>query len=276
MIFSQWLTSKCPEHTQSPHSETNADLGIHSETSTVSTYSVNRTSGYFERMQNFTYSTSSPGPNAARQDASHPHGVTVDPTGQYILVPDLGADVVRIYHINPMNGLLRPVDPLIASPASGPRHAVFWTPEGSASLDSNVYFYLVHELSNTLTGYRVSYKKHGMAFSQIFEGGTYGNRTAPPGSKVAEISITVCYIAVTSLIHDVVRFLTRIECFSLETTISLSAIALTIPLAGRMIPLPYFLALILTDNISIMSNLSASFQRMVHLFEALILVLPPT
>lgn len=192
MISSQWLISKCLEHTQSLCSKTYVDLGIYSETSTVSAYSVNRTSGHFEKVQSFTYSMTGPGPNAARQDASHPHGVTVDPTGQYILVPDLGADIVRIYYINPMNGLLHSVDPFIASPGSGPRHAVFWTSPGSTSSDSDVYFYLVHELSNTLTGYRVSYKKHGMTFSQIFEGGTYGNHTAPSGSKVAEISITVC------------------------------------------------------------------------------------
>ncbi|KAJ5600732.1 hypothetical protein N7450_001799 [Penicillium hetheringtonii] len=162
----------------------------HYETSTVSTCSVNRTNGHFEKLQEFTYSMPGPGPNAARQDAPHPHGVTVDPTGQYVLVPDLGADIIRIYHINPMNGYLRPLEPFIASPGSGPRHGVFWTPKGPISTDSDVYFYLVHELSNTLTGYRVSYNKHGMAFSRVFEGSTYGNHTAPSGSKTAEISIT--------------------------------------------------------------------------------------
>ena len=137
---------------------------------------------------------SAPGPNASRQDSPHPHGVTVDPTGRFVLVPDLGADLVRIFHINQVTGYLEPIDPYVAAPGSGPRHGTFWTPKGSRGTDQNVYFYLVHELSNLLSGFRVSYSERGIHFSKFFEESSFGNRTAPNGSKVAEIAISVGHL----------------------------------------------------------------------------------
>ncbi|CAI7670920.1 unnamed protein product [Penicillium bialowiezense] len=162
----------------------------HYETSTVTTYSVDPIRGHFQQLQTFTYNMSAPGPNASRQDSPHPHGVTVDPTGRFVLVPDLGADLVRIFHINQVTGYLEPIDPYVAAPGSGPRHGTFWTPKGSHGTDKNVYFYLVHELNNLLSGFRVSYSERGIHFSKFFEGSSFGNGTAPNGSKVAEIAIS--------------------------------------------------------------------------------------
>ncbi|KAJ5806016.1 uncharacterized protein N7503_003618 [Penicillium pulvis] len=162
----------------------------HYETSTVTTYSVDRASGHFHHLQTFTYTMSSPGPNAARQDAPHPHGVIVDPTGRFVLIPDLGADLVRIFHINPETGHLEPIEPFVAPPGSGPRHGIFWTPKAPGRTTLEVYFYIVHELSNGLSGWRVSYTDDGMSFSRVFQGSTFGNYTAPAGSKTAEITIS--------------------------------------------------------------------------------------
>ncbi|CAG7943642.1 unnamed protein product [Penicillium olsonii] len=162
----------------------------HYETSTVTTYAVDPIRGHFKLIQTFTYNMSAPGPNAERQDAPHPHGVTVDPTGRFVLVPDLGADLVRIFHINPTTGHLEQIDPYVAAPGSGPRHGVFWTPKGSHGTDANVYFFLVHELNNLLSGFRVSYTEGGIHFSKFFEESSFGNSTAPSGSKVAEIAIS--------------------------------------------------------------------------------------
>lgn len=175
-------------------------ISSRSETSTVTTYSLNRARGRFENLQTFTYSMPTPGPNTVRQDAPHPHGVIVDPTGRYVLIPDLGADIIRIYQIDQMTGHFQPMDPLPARKGSGPRHGVFWTPKGSNNSTSHVYFYLVHELSNGLTGYRVSYTEDGMSFTEIFEENTYGNHTAPTGSKAAEIQISVLAIQFFTLL----------------------------------------------------------------------------
>lgn len=133
-----------------------------------------------------------PGPVASRQDAPHPHGVVVDPTGRFVLVPDLGADLVRVFHINLSTGLLEQVEALAVKPGTGPRHGVFWTPRGLNSTSSQIYFYLVQELSNELTGFRVSYPGNRISFAQIHEGSTFGDEPAPGGSKAAELAISVC------------------------------------------------------------------------------------
>ena len=190
-----WRTSKAPSDPwRESHKiwyELLTSLWYYSSGSSVSTYSVDPVLGLFKHEQTFTYQMAAPGPVASRQDAPHPHGVVVDPTGRFVLVPDLGADVVRVFHINLFTGLLEPIEPLALNPGSGPRHGVFWTPRGSNSTSSDVYFYLVQELSNELSGFRVTYSGNGISFRKIYEGSTYGDGSSPAGSKAAEIAISV-------------------------------------------------------------------------------------
>ncbi|KAJ5593796.1 uncharacterized protein N7459_000004 [Penicillium hispanicum] len=162
----------------------------HYSGSSVTTYSVDPVLGIFKHEQTFTYQMAAPGPVIARQDAPHPHGVVVDPTGRFALVPDLGADIVRVFRVDASTGILEPIEPLVASPGSGPRHGMFWTPRGSSSTSSDVYFYLVHELSNELSGFRVTYSINGISFHKVYEGSTYGEESSPAGSKAAEIAIS--------------------------------------------------------------------------------------
>lgn len=70
------------------------------------------------------------GPNR-RQKGPHAHGVTLDPSGRYLLSPDLGADRVFVYRVQPGPRQLEPADaPFVQLPAgSGPRHIVF-APDG--------------------------------------------------------------------------------------------------------------------------------------------------
>ncbi|KAJ0418462.1 Lactonase, 7-bladed beta-propeller-domain-containing protein [Aspergillus carlsbadensis] len=164
----------------------------HYSGSAVTTYSMNPTNGQFNHSQTFTFTMPSPGPDPERQDAPHPHGVVVDPSGQFVLVPDLGADLVRIFRISPTTGQLEAQQPLATPLGSGPRHAVFWAPNKTARTRLNgVRFYLVTELDNQLRGYDVTYSQHGdIRFSEFYAGSTYGNSTAPTGSKAAEIAIS--------------------------------------------------------------------------------------
>jgi 6-phosphogluconolactonase (cycloisomerase 2 family) len=64
--------------------------------SSVTVWSINA-NGKFSHVQDLTYTLAKPGPNPARQEAPHPHEALLDPTGKYILVPDLGADLVRVF-----------------------------------------------------------------------------------------------------------------------------------------------------------------------------------
>ncbi|MCB0608358.1 MAG: lactonase family protein [Lewinellaceae bacterium] len=88
------------------------------------------------------------GPNTARQEASHPHSVFMDPKGNFLLTPDLGTDKIMIFRIDTEAGKLIPADPPFAEaePGSGPRHLVFY-PDGKS-------FYVIHELNNTIVHYR--------------------------------------------------------------------------------------------------------------------------
>lgn len=82
-----------------------------------------------------------------RQQSPHPHGVTVDPSGRFVLAPDLGADRVFVYRVDPRTGTLTAAQtPFEATPpGSGPRHLVF-TPNGrlaflNTELDAQIRAY---------------------------------------------------------------------------------------------------------------------------------------
>ncbi len=79
-----------------------------------------------------------------RQTGPHPHQIVFDPVTGELLVPDLGADVVRRLELSP-NGALVELDPLLAEAGSGPRHAVF-DEDGS-------HLFVLGELSSAVTVY---------------------------------------------------------------------------------------------------------------------------
>lgn len=96
-----------------------------------------------EAVSVMTDTGSGPSP---RQKSPHAHGVTVDPSGRFLLTPDLGADKVFINRIGP-NHTLSPSDPAFAAlpPGTGPRHIVF-APDGE-------HAYLISELTDELRVY---------------------------------------------------------------------------------------------------------------------------
>lgn len=65
-----------------------------------------------------------------RQASPHAHGVSVDPSGRFVLVPDLGADRVFVHGFDRRTQTLTPEDVAtprawVAPAGSGPRRAVF-------------------------------------------------------------------------------------------------------------------------------------------------------
>ena len=67
------------------------------------------------------------GPDKDRQTAPHAHRVTVSPDNRYLLVNDLGLDLIHIYQLDAATGRLTPNDtPSWQAPAgSGPRALLF-------------------------------------------------------------------------------------------------------------------------------------------------------
>jgi 6-phosphogluconolactonase (cycloisomerase 2 family) len=138
--------------------------------SSLSTYSLS-SGGHFEEEQSFTFSLSEPGAVPDRQDSPHPHEAVLDPTGQYIVVPDLGADLIRVYAIDPETLNLTEKTPFSAPTGSGPRHVTFHNPYGVSSEDSTTYLYLATELASTIISYSISYLPNcgGLNFTQVQE-----------------------------------------------------------------------------------------------------------
>ena len=84
------------------------------------------------------------GDNPERQSAAHTHCVLLSPDNRFLLVNDLGIDRIMIYHVDPATAVLTPAAQPFwqASPASGPRHAIFH-PHGR-------WVYSANELNSTI------------------------------------------------------------------------------------------------------------------------------
>src|SRR6184192_1465363 len=101
----------------------------------------------------------------------------MDPTNRFLLVPDLGADLVRVF--DTAGGKLAVLNPLKVAPGSGPRHGVFVHGE------TDTYLYILTELSNTLLGFKVTYDSNSIGFTQIYSSGTFGPSNPVPSGAAA-------------------------------------------------------------------------------------------
>ncbi|RVU03227.1 lactonase family protein [Novosphingobium umbonatum] len=88
-----------------------------------------------------------------KQSMPHAHATVLDPTGHFVLVPDMGVDRVFIYRLAPKTHQLQASQPAFATtpPGTGPRHGVF-------SRDGR-FFYLLTELSAEMRSYRWDAKR---------------------------------------------------------------------------------------------------------------------
>ena len=156
----------------------------HSGGSSVSTYTV-LPSGGISFLQSFTFKLTAPGTIPSRQDAPHPHQALLDPTGCFIVVPDLGADLVRVFNINAKTNKLTESTSLATPPGSGPRHGSF------LKLGQNTYFFLVAEIDNMVRSYKVTYGMDLITFEEVFAAGMFGDAATPVGAAAAEASVSV-------------------------------------------------------------------------------------
>lgn len=98
---------------------------------------------------------SQPGPNSSRQNAPHPHAIFKDPTGKFLLVPDLGADLIRIFSVDSSSGKLTSCPAAQTSAGDGPRHGTWWAP--TAGSTNGQMLYTINELSNSVSAWTVKY-----------------------------------------------------------------------------------------------------------------------
>ncbi|KAF5863274.1 hypothetical protein ETB97_010396 [Aspergillus alliaceus] len=64
-------------------------------------------------------------PGKAPQDQSRPHQALLDLTGSFLILPDLGADLVRVFLIDKESGKLHACDSIAYKEGSGPRFGEF-------------------------------------------------------------------------------------------------------------------------------------------------------
>ncbi|KAF2166989.1 hypothetical protein M409DRAFT_54747 [Zasmidium cellare ATCC 36951] len=164
----------------------------HYNGSAVSTWFLHG-KGEFSLNQVFPFTMPHPGPVADRQNGPHPHETILDPTEQYLVVPDLGADLVRVFSWDQDTSDLTPLEPLKAAPGSGPRHGAFWNPYGlGCATGCPTYFYVVSELAGTVTGYEVTYKPNrgGLSFREVYKAPSYGILTEGKITLPSEVHVS--------------------------------------------------------------------------------------
>jgi 6-phosphogluconolactonase len=112
------------------------------------------------------------GPNTARQQKPHAHGIYLDAAERFAFSPDLGADRVFVYRFDAVKGTLEPHEAAALEPGSGPRHLAFH-PSGR-------FAYVINELTNTITRFSYDAAKGHLAridsissLPQGFQGTSY-------------------------------------------------------------------------------------------------------
>jgi 6-phosphogluconolactonase len=86
------------------------------------------------------------GPNRARQETPHAHGIYLSADERFAFSPDLGADRVFVYRYDSAKGTLEPHGAVALPAGSGPRHMAFDPEERNA--------YVINELLSTITVFR--------------------------------------------------------------------------------------------------------------------------
>ncbi|KAL2818702.1 6-phosphogluconolactonase [Aspergillus cavernicola] len=149
-------------------------------------------------LQVFRYTMPNPGPNPLRQDTPHPHQIILDPTGSFVLVPDLGADLVRVLSIDKRSGKLNTCPSLNFPPGSGPRHGLFWAPSLPTERKAkrgrlqplNFILYMLSELSGKLSAFSVSYRNDCLFFQHIQSLIPYPGGSLPKNASLSEIRMS--------------------------------------------------------------------------------------
>ncbi|KAK4251572.1 Lactonase, 7-bladed beta-propeller-domain-containing protein [Corynascus novoguineensis] len=120
------------------------------------------------------------------QNSARPHEAILDPTGEFLVFPDLGADQIRVLKVN-KETLEYEEKPSYTDfeRGTGPRHGAFFTS------GDKTFFYLVGELANVLQGFTVTYNDDdSLTFERFHNSNTHGDdEPLPEGTAAAELWI---------------------------------------------------------------------------------------
>lgn len=120
-----------------------------------------------------------PGPVVGRQDSPHPHESLLDPTGDFIVVPDLGTDSLLVIDTKQFEIQNR----VNVTPAgNGPRHGSFF-PLGTD--DQATHFFLASEIASLVKVFELDYTKDNLEFKEIQSISTFGKDFPPANATTA-------------------------------------------------------------------------------------------
>ncbi|KAG8899093.1 hypothetical protein FRB99_006944 [Tulasnella sp. 403] len=101
------------------------------------------------------------GPVEDRQEASHPHQVAVHPSGQQLLIPDLGGDKIWKLGRDPNTQSWKVTGQVSVKPGYGPRHLAV---RGEFPIRvEGVTMYVINELESSLSAYSYDATEKGEA-----------------------------------------------------------------------------------------------------------------
>lgn len=129
----------------------------------------------------FIQLTKASGANPDRQEGPHPHSAFFDPTGKYLLVPDLGADRTYIYAHDASNSSLTPHGHAQSAQGAGPRHLKF-SPDGR-------FVYVLNELMQTVDAFAWDGEAGSLKSIAAYAGLTDDEKAGRDGILASEIRI---------------------------------------------------------------------------------------
>ncbi|KAI1749197.1 putative isomerase YbhE [Xylaria castorea] len=106
-----------------------------------------------------------------------PHQALFDPTGDWLVVPDLGADQLLIADTKADSYKI--INAISLKPGSGPRHG------GFIKSNDRTFFVVACELSNEVHLYEFKYSDNGPEFIHLSEQSTYGPGITPKNATSA-------------------------------------------------------------------------------------------
>lgn len=159
-----------------------------SNPSAIAAYSFGTDGSLNDPLQIIYPNISETGPLPSRQDRSYSHHVIIDPTGQFILIPDLGGDIIRVFKYTMKTvAPLQELSSLVTEPGAGPRHASFWKAPGR---DGELFLFYNGELSQKIYSHKVSYTKTGLSFAKVHDIHALDAKLSINTAPTSEIVIT--------------------------------------------------------------------------------------
>lgn len=120
-----------------------------------------------------------PGPVVGRQDSPHPHESLLDPTGDFIVVPDLGTDSIVVLDTKEFE-IKNRID--VYPAGNGPRHGSFF-PRGTDC--QATHFFLASEIASLVKVFELDYTRNNLEFNEIQSISTFGKDFPPANATTA-------------------------------------------------------------------------------------------